>query len=157
LENGILYVNRESIPKLWPNSISAGWKDTTTTVDEKLCILGQRNETTPFVLSDILDFHAMIGKKAIEQRVRKLNSYLKEQIQLKLPQATFVSPVAAEMSAGIVILNIPGKQPQDIYQKLYESYGIACAATGGVRLSPHIYNTLEDMDRIVAALATLAA
>ena len=156
LENGILYVNRESIPKLWPNVISAGWKDTTTSVDEKLCILGQRNETTPFVLPDILDFHNLIGKKAIEQRVRKLSSYLKEQIQAKLPQATFVSPVSPEMSAGIVILNFPGKQPQDIYQKLYDTHGIACAATGGVRLSPHIYNTLEDMDRIVAALTTLA-
>jgi isopenicillin-N epimerase len=157
LENGILYVNRENIPKLWPNVISAGSKDTATTVDEKLCILGQRNETTPFVLADILDFHNMIGKKAIEQRVRKLNSYLKEQIQSRLPQATFISPLAADMSAGIVIINFAGKQPQDIYQKLYESHGIACAATGGIRLSPHIYNTLEEMDHIVVALASLAA
>lgn len=157
LENGILYVSKEHVEHLWPHVISAGWKDSSTTVDEKLCVLGQRNETTPFVLPETLEFHQSIGKKIIEQRVRKLNTYLKEQVQAKLPQTTFVSPLSPDMSGGIVSVNFPGKQPQELYQKLYEVHGIACSATGGVRLSPHIYNTLEDMDKIVAALASLTA
>ena len=156
-ENGILYVKQEHLPRLWPTVISAGWKDSGATVDEKLCVLGQRNETTPFALAETLEYHNTLGKKNIEMRVRKLNEYLKEQIQAKIPSATFVSPVASNLSGGIVIINLSGKPAPDIFQKLYASHGIACAATGGVRLSPHIYNTLEDMDRLVAALVSLAA
>ncbi len=155
-ENGILYVSKEHVARLWPNVISAGWKETGVTVDEKLCVLGQRNESTPYALPETLEFHQTIGKKNIEDRVRKLCAYLKEQIQAKIPQATFVSPLAPAMSGGIVSVSFPGKQSSEIYQKLYDVHGIACSATGGVRLSPHIYNTINDMDKITAALITLA-
>lgn len=156
-ENGMLYVSREHIERLWPSVISAGWKDSSITVDEKLCVLGQRNETTPFALLETLEFHQSIGRKNIEERVRQLNGYLKEQIQAKLPQATFVTPLSPQMSGGITSMVIPGKSSQEIYQKLYEKHGIACSAAGGIRLSPHIYNTLGDMNKIVDALVSLAA
>lgn len=156
LENGILYVKKESMERLWPNIISAGWKETSLTVDEKLCVLGQRNDTTPAALPETVDFHLSIGKRNIEDRVRKLNSYLKDQLQVKFPQAVFVSPLSPTMSAGIVVVNIPGKQSPELFQKLYDAHGIACASTSGVRLSPHIYNTMEDMNKVVSALGQLA-
>ncbi len=157
LENGILYVKKEHLEKLWPNVISAGWKEMGSTVDEKLCVLGQRNETSPFALPETIDFHLTMGKKNIEDRVRKLNARLKEQIQAKIPQAVFVSPLSSEMTAGITIINLPGKTPLEINQKLYDTYGIACAPSGGVRMSPHIYNTMADVDKVVEALTTLSA
>jgi isopenicillin-N epimerase len=156
LENGILYMKKEHLERLWPNVISAGWKETGTTVDEKLCVLGQRNETSPFALPETIDFHLTMGKKNIEERVRKLNARLKEQIQSRIPQAVFVSPLLSEMTAGITIINLPGKTPQELNQKLYDTYGIACAPSGGVRMSPHIYNTMGDIDRVVEAIASLA-
>ena len=156
-ENGLVYISKDQLDKIWPTVISAGWKDTSTTVDEKLCVLGQRNETTPFALPEAIDFQLAIGKKVIEERVRKLSAYLKDQIRAKIPQAIFVSPLAPELSAGIVSINIPGKSTQEIYQKLYDVHGIACAASGGVRLSAHIYNTLGDLDKLVSALGSLAA
>ncbi len=156
-ENGILFARRENITLLWPTVISAGWKETSTTVDEKLCVLGQRNETTPFALPETLEFHLSIGKKNIEDRVRNLSAYLKEKIQAKIPQATFITPLTPALSAGIVVISLPGKQPQEVFQKLYDGYGIACAASGGVRFSPHIYNTRQDLDKVVEALAIIAA
>ena len=155
-ENGIIYVRKENVERLWPMVISAGWKESGTSVDERLCVLGQRNETTPFALPETLEFQLTLGKKNIENRVRTLTAALKEKISTKIPQATFVTPLTPNMSGGIVTLNLPGKQPQDVFQKLYEVHGIACSSSGGVRLSPHIYNTMEDMDKIVAALASLA-
>ena len=156
-ENGIIYVSKERLEQLWPNVISAGWKEGSATADEKFCVLGQRNETTPFALLETLEFHQSIGEKNIENRVKKLTSYLKEQVQSKVPQVTINTPLSPALSGGIVSLSFGGKPTQEIYQKLYERHGIACSTTGGIRLSPHIYNTLEDMDRITAALAVLAA
>lgn len=156
LENGILYVKKDVMESIWPSIVGAGWTEEYQSTDEKFCVLGQRNNATTASLIDIIEFHQTIGKKNVENRVRELNAYLKKQISKKLPQATFVTPQSSDLSGGIVIFKLPGKEPAEVYQKLYENYGIAGAPTGGIRLSPNIHNTLKDMDRIVEALVVLA-
>lgn len=153
LENGILYVNKEKIGKVWPMVIGAGWKDTGLTADEKFSVVGQRNDATVSSLLQIIPFHKQIGKKNIEMRVRELAQALKDKIQAKVPGARFVSPMDSKLSAGIVIIEIPGKVSAEVYQKLYTNYGIACAPSGGVRFSPHVYNSMADLDAVANALA----
>jgi len=155
LENGILYIKKESASQLWPNIISAGWKEGGPTVDEKYCMLGQRNETTVAGLAETINFHQTIGKSEIEKRVAELNTYLKTQIKLKLPAVTFVTPMSPAFSGGVTVIQIPGKKPAELSQKLYELHGIAAAPTGGIRMSPHIYNTMADIDKVVKALGEL--
>src|SRR4030095_966599 len=157
LENGILYMKQEHLDKIWPNVIGGGWHDGTSTVDEKICVLGQRNEASPVAIPSIIEFHHSIGKSNISKRVVQLNTYLKDQIRKKIPKAEFITPLSPEMSAGIVIVNLPRKDPATVYQDLYAKYGIAAANVGGIRLSPHVYNTLEDIDRIGDALKALSA
>jgi selenocysteine lyase/cysteine desulfurase len=155
LENGILYVNKEKIGKVWPMVIGAGWKDTGLTADEKFSVVGQRNDATVSSLLQIIPFHKQIGKKNIEGRVRELAQALKDKIQAKVPNAKFVSPIDPKVSAGIVIIELPGKVSADVYQRLYTNHGIACAPSGGIRFSPHIYNSMEDLDAVANALAQI--
>ena len=157
LENGILYVNKEKVDRLWPTLVGAGWKADKNTADEKFATLGQRNETTTVALADILEFHSSIGRKNIEQRVMQLTAYLRDRIQSKITGVKLLSPASKDLSAGIVIVELPGKDSKEIHQKLYIKHGIASAPAGGIRFSPHIYNTLADMDKIEAALTTLAS
>jgi selenocysteine lyase/cysteine desulfurase len=155
-ENGIIYVNKDYFNKIWPNIIGAGWKESTT-VDGNLCVLGQRNEPSPAALPESLAFHQTIGADRIQKRIVQLNSYLKKKIQEVIPKATFVTPLAPELSAGIVIINLPNKEFHEVSDKLYHSFGVAAAPTAGIRLSPHIYNTLKDIDYVVKSLATIAS
>jgi len=154
-ENGVLYIHKDYFTRIWPNIIGGGWHEANT-VDENLCVLGQRNETSPAALPDILNFHQAIGRKNIEQRVVQLNTYLKAQLQKRVPQVQFVTPLAPEFSGGITIITLPGKDPAVVYNTLYTQYGIATAPSGGIRLSPHIYNTLADVDYVVNAIQALA-
>ena len=156
LENGLFYVNQEKIGKVWPMVIGAGWKETGLTADEKFSVVGQRNDATTSSLPHILKFHEQVGKKNIEDRVRLLATVLKEKIQIKLPSAKFISPLDPAFSGGIVIIELPGKASTEVYQKLYHDHGIACAPSGGIRFSPHIYNTMADIDRVVTALSSIA-
>ena len=156
LENGILYISKGNNDRIWPNIISAGWKDGSLSVDEKYCVLGQRNDSTIAGLPETLEFNRGIGKKNIEDRVMQLTAYLKEQIQKKLPQAVFITPLSPALSAGVVVINFPEKKSTEVFQKLYESHGIACASTIGIRMSPHIYNSMGDIDKVVQALSILA-
>jgi len=155
LENGILYIRKDRFNAVLPGVYGAGWKSESTTVDEKFCVLGQRNETTASAIKGILDFQNTIGKPQIEARVKALNSYLKKQIAKQIPSAEFITPLSEEFSAGVTIVSLPGQEGATLYDLLYKKYGIACAPTGGLRLSPHVYNTKADMDKIVSALAAV--
>ena len=154
-ENGVLYIHKDYFTRIWPNIIGGGWHEANT-VDENLCVLGQRNEASPAALPDILTFHQAIGRNNIEQRVVQLNAYLKEQLQKQVPQVQFVTPLAPAFSGGITIITLPGKDAAAVYNTLYTKYGIAAAPSGGIRLSPHIYNTLADVDYVVNAIQALA-
>ncbi|PHN08658.1 aminotransferase class V-fold PLP-dependent enzyme [Flavilitoribacter nigricans] len=156
MENGVLYVREERMDQIWPNIIAAGWSEDHQTLDEKVCVLGQRNTPSTPAIADILSFHQTIGKANIEKRVRELNTYLKGQLREKLPQTEFVTPLAPELSGGVTIISLPGQDSRELFSQLYEQYGIAAAPTGGVRLCPHIYCTLEDVDKVVQALVELS-
>lgn len=154
-ENGVLYVHKEYFTRVWPNVIGGGWHESKT-VDANLCVLGQRNESSPAALPDMIAFHTTIGRKNIEQRVVQLNNYLKAQLQKHVPKATLVTPLAPAFSGGVTIFTVAGKAATEVFEKLYTTYGVAGAPSGGVRLSPHIYNTMADIDYTVNAIKEIA-
>ena len=153
-ETGILYVNKSKLSSLWPSIVSVGWDESNETTDERLCILGQRNDPNIPGVAESLMFQMAIGLSDIEKRIRQLNAYLKESIQEEMPNISFVTPLNSDLSGGITIINWPEDTRIKVFGGLYTDHGIASAPTGGLRFSPNIYNTLEDMDRIVEALKT---
>ncbi|NJN41524.1 MAG: aminotransferase class V-fold PLP-dependent enzyme [Flammeovirgaceae bacterium] len=155
MENGILYARSEHHDKIWPGIVGGGWRAGGKTLDERICVLGQRNDPTTAGIPSMVDFHNLIGKKNIEDRVVSLNTALKKGLTTKIPSIKFVTPIDSSMSGGIVISNIPGKDAKELVPSLYKNAGIACAASGGIRLSPHVYNTMSDIEKVVDALAGL--
>jgi selenocysteine lyase/cysteine desulfurase len=60
----------------------------------------------------------------------------------------------AEPSASIVSLRV---QDAEAAEAALAMMGVRCAARGGnIRLSPHVYNTVDDIDRAVAALSCIS-
>ena len=61
------------------------------------------------------------------------------------------------MSAGVVVFEIPGKDHDAIFQGVYETHRLACAGMHGdfvgIRLSPHIYNTIDQVELAMEAVA----
>jgi selenocysteine lyase/cysteine desulfurase len=57
-------------------------------------------------------------------------------------------------TSSIVCLSVPDAEAAEA---ALTRAGVRCAARGGnLRLSPHVYNTLDEIDRAVAAIASLA-
>ena len=65
MENGVLYVRKEHLDRLWPNIIAAGWKEGSQSLDEKVCALGQRNTPSTPAIIDILDFPNSAGSPMV--------------------------------------------------------------------------------------------
>lgn len=152
-ENGVLYVRKEVLARLWPQIISAGWAEANRNADPWLGILGQRNEATPAAIPEAIDFHLAIGKKNVEERVRQLNHQLRSKLQAAIPGVKFISP--EPLTANITMFNVPNKTSKQLYDELYARYGVASAPMAGLRLSPNIYNTLADIDKVVDAVARI--
>ncbi|MDA1372662.1 MAG: aminotransferase class V-fold PLP-dependent enzyme [Proteobacteria bacterium] len=155
-EVGLLYVKEQNIDRIWPNIIAPGWGSgvaTTLTGARKFESLGQRDDAALAAVGVAAIQHRKIGHKRIEARVTQLAQHLKEGIaELGLE---LVTPMDTELSFGVCIARAENGQGGNISNRLYTEHGIAGAATGGVRLCPTIYNSLEHVDRAIAGMKAL--
>ena len=76
--------------------------------------------------------------------------------ELKASGFELVTPLDAGLSGGVCIVRVARERRLEVFNRLYTEHGIAGAPTGGLRLCPHIYNTLDQVDRAVEAVAELS-
>jgi cysteine desulfurase/selenocysteine lyase len=97
-----------------------------------------------------------LGPDTIETRIRSVTDHLLA--GLKALRVSIVTPEAAISRSGIVVLGFPGMPAKDIELKEYlldRKILVAVRYTsnvGGVRVSCHFYNTLQDVDRLLNAV-----
>jgi selenocysteine lyase/cysteine desulfurase len=153
-EAGALYIRQERITEIWPSVVGVGWGakvETAARGARKFETLGQRDDAAVSAMGTTVDFHNLIGRDRVEARIRELAAALKEGVS-KIPGAGLRTSAKPVLSAGVCVVGFEGKDPRKIYEALYAKHGVAGAATGGLRLCPHIYNTPEEIDRTVSAL-----
>ena len=157
-EVGLLYVNQASIEKLWPSVVAPGWGDsakTTLTGARKFESLGQRDDAALAGLGLCAEIHDRIGPARIQARISELAQRLKT--GLSEAGLQLLTPMDSSLSHGVCILRVPDGQGGNLSNRLYNEYGIAAAATGGLRLCPTIYNTEQHIDRAIAGVRALMA
>jgi len=159
---GLLYVRRERIAPLWPSIVSVGWNQDAMTAkiaSKKFETLGQRDDAGLAAVGTAIDFHRMIGFANVEARTLELAAALKQGLS-KINRVKLVTPMDPTQSGGVVISQIADldrAKMSALVKDLYDKYGIAAAATGGLRLSPHVYNTMADVDLAIRGVKELVA
>lgn len=157
-EVGLLYVRAQRTADIWPLAVGNGWgsgAETSARGARKFETLGQRNDAAFAGLAAALDFHERIGPARVEARVEALATRMKE--GLAGLGATLLTSTRPELSGGVVVARFEGVNAGSITGRLYSEHGIAGAPTGGLRFCPHVYNTLADVDRALAAVGQLIA
>lgn len=159
LEAGILYVRTDRIPQTWPSIVTAGWSDSLKGA-RKLEVYGQRDDPRIVALESAMDFQSLIGVEKAEARVRLLAGMLKRHFA-EIPGVQLKTNMEPELSGGVVKIKFANRDTKSAYDALYDRYRIAAAPTlygdaEGVRFSPHIYNSLEDLSRAATAVRELA-
>ena len=159
-EAGLLYVRKERIAHIWPGIVSAGWsKDAlnSTVASKKFEVLGQRDDACLSSVGTAADFHAILGPENVETRTTELATALKEGLA-KINRVKLVTPMDPKLSGGVVVVQVPDLDRQKtsaLLNDLYEKYGVAGAATGGVRLAPHVYNTMDGIALAIRGMREL--
>ncbi len=154
-EVGVLYVRKDSQDAVWPSIVSAGWRDEVEGSARKYEVLGQRDDAALTATGRGVDFHEKIGPDRVEARMRQVATAIKEGLS-NLSGVELRTSLEPSLSAGVVIFKPGDLDPRKVFAKLYETYHVAGAGMGpNVRLSPHVYNTLDEADRAVAAVAEM--
>ena len=155
-EIGILYLRSERQDAMWPGVVGVGWgtaAKSTATGARKFETLGQRNDAATAGLAAALDFHEHIGPARVEARVRELAGRLHD--GLLANGFELVTPRPPELRHGVIIAKAEAIVGQRWHQRLYVGHNVIGSPTGGLRLSPNLYNTLADVDRAVKALVAV--
>ena len=153
-ESGVLYVNARAQKTIWPVIYSAypGAVGISKTFES----FGQRDEATMIAFREALEFQTKVGREAIEKRSRGLANQLIAGLS-KLPEVKVWTSPNPQLNAAVVSF-LPGSlNPPRLGQALYEKDKIGTAGRGqdrgGLRASPHFYNSPAEVDRLVSAVA----
>ncbi|MGC9318151.1 MAG: aminotransferase class V-fold PLP-dependent enzyme, partial [Armatimonadota bacterium] len=94
-----------------------------------------------------------VGPEEVERRVLMLTDRLIHGLQRL--GCEMASPLAPLQRSGIVCARVPGASSDDVVERLAEERIYAASRVGAVRLAPHFYNTEDEIDRTLAAIAEI--
>ena len=152
-EKGLLFANRAVHDRLHPSIVGlyGGQVGLSRTFEAN----GQRDDASIAAVVEGLKFQASIGRATIERRSRQLAAALMDGVK-KLPGVKLWTHPDPSRSAAIVIFQPGAADVRRLGPALVQERIIATTRTGaqnpGLRLSPHFYNTMEDIDRTVDVL-----
>lgn len=126
---------------------------------------GTLNFAAALTLPTALDLHESITAAAKEARLRHLRNYWVERAR-KLPGIEILTPDDARMHAGITSFRLVGMGSKDdnnaIVGTLRDQHRVLTVRRAGVakgqciRVSPALYTTETELDRLVAALSAVS-
>lgn len=158
LGTGLLYMKKKHIPKIWPL-----YGDTGVAEDDirKFEQIGTRPSGIPLTIANAIRFHQMIGSKRKEARLRYLRNYWIDRVK-DLPKVKINSPFEEARSCAIGNVAVEGLTPKALEQHFYDHFRIYTVAIDqksvkGVRVTPHLYTTLKDLDKFVEAIEAVGA
>jgi isopenicillin-N epimerase len=152
-ECGVLFVNREVHDKIWPSVI--GVYPGAVGISQKLEGMGQRDDARLVAFAESIRFREAIGRKVIDERLRQLSQFLITELK-KMDGVQVYTDPAPGRSANIVIFRPGTLDPRRFAAALGEKDGVVATLRAGqdrpgLRVSPHIYTTMDEMQRLVAA------
>lgn len=154
---GVLYIKKDHINKIWP--LFGDTSQDVASIDKF-----ERTGTLPLsshrTIANAIKFHNSIGSERKEQRLRYLKDYWVNQVK-DIPGVTFNTPLEKERSCAISNIAMEGYEPDDLAKALMDEYRIFTVAINnevikGVRVTPHLYTTLDDLDTMVRAIKELS-
>jgi selenocysteine lyase/cysteine desulfurase len=154
---GLLYVKKEKIKDIWCLFGETGYPDDDI---RKLNHTGTHPAHTILTIPACIEFYQMIGAKRKENRLRFIQQYWTQKVR-NIPNVVLNTPEQNERTCGIANVGIKHIKPADLAKTLLEKYKIWTVAIDhpevqGVRITPNVFTTTQELDKLVDALIQLS-
>lgn len=154
LGSGFLWMREEFIPKIWPLM-----GDTTQPMNNirRFEHVGTRPIQTLQCIPESINFQHKIGSTLKEKRLRYMMQYWTTKVANQ-KRININTPWEDPKRCGAIAnVSIDGYAPGILADILFSQYKIFTVAIDhpaikGVRITPHLSNTIEDLDALVSAL-----
>jgi selenocysteine lyase/cysteine desulfurase len=154
---GMLYVQKEKIKNLYPLFPTA---EPLSADIRKFELQGTRSFPAEMAIAQAIDFHNLIGTQRKQARLHYLKNYWVEKC-LAIPRFKIHTSLQPAYACALSNFSIEGIKPDDIANRLYNDFRIHTVAIvweniSGVRVTPHVYTTLAELDKLVKAIGIIA-
>ena len=155
---GMLWIKKENISKIWPLVCN----DQPNSADiRKFETLGTRSFPIEQGIGEAINFHTAIGSKRKEERIRYLKNYWASKV-VSIPKVKIHTSFKPEFACGICGVSVDGMTPGELDSALFSKYkihtvGIVWENVSCVRITPHVYTRLQDLDKLVYAIGAIAS
>jgi len=158
LGSGFLFVGRERIDSLWP--LMAAPESMSKDI-RKFEEIGTHSAAHRLAIAEALTLHELIGPRRKQERMR----YLRDRWARRLEQDRWVRfsvKLDAENSCGVTTFAIEGVSATALHAYLWDKCKIWTTAIDhadvkGLRITPHVYTTLEEIDIFCEAVEGVLA
>ena len=155
--SGMMWIKKEKIEKIWPLLCN----DNPHSSDiRKFETIGTRSFPIEQGIGEAVNFHNAIGSKRKEERIRFLKNYWAEKVK-DVPRVKLHTSLKSKYSCAICGVSIDGMDPVEFDAQLFNKYkihtvGIKWENVSCVRVTPHVYTRLDDLDKLVNAITEVA-
>ena len=155
---GMLYVRRNKIVDLWP--MQAAWTSDCKKDDiRKFEEIGTHPCPNKIAIGDALTFQQGIGSKNKEARLIYLRDRWAKRL-LKNDRIRLHTSLKPGKSCAIATVEIKGIDTSAVAKELWDKYRIFVVAINhdeftGCRVTPHVYTTIEEIDRFSDAMENI--
>src|SRR3984957_9708042 len=155
---GMMWVKADKIEKIWPLTCNS----TPHSADiRKFETLGTRSFPIEQGIGEAINFHEGIGSRRKQERIGYLKNYWASRAQ-QLPKVKLHTSLNLAYSCAICGVSIDGMTPNQVASALFDRYkihtvGIVWENISCVRVTPHVYTPIPDLDKLVGAIGEIAA
>lgn len=157
---GVFYIRREHLNLLRPLGI--GWNSVKNEHDFNRIVLdlkptaeryegGSQNVAGLIALGASLELLAQFPAEALAARVLEITDMATRRLE-ELGAVILSDRGHEENKSGIVLFELPGRDPQAVRRACLEKGVILSCRAGRLRISPHAYNDQSDVDRLIKAI-----
>ena len=156
LGTGLLYVRKENLEWIDPTIVSGGWDIRPDA--RKFMSRSSVNTPSWASLCAAMEFQNAIGAEKIERRVRALASRLRDGLGA-IPNVKMITSNDPRMSGALTTFSMAYENTK-VLAALNEHFDLYPRTIGhdlnAVRVSTHIYNTMEEVEMMIEAIAHIA-
>jgi selenocysteine lyase/cysteine desulfurase len=155
---GFLWMRKEHIPTIWPLFAEEGVLENNIA---RLNHTGTHPVHTDLTIADALTYYENIGTERKENRLRFLQQYWTSKVR-NLNHVIVNTPEDPARYCAIANAGIKGMAPAKLAEILFEKYKIYTVAIDnngvqGCRITPNIFTTTEELDKLVQAFTEIKA
>ncbi len=152
--SGMLYVKKEKIKNIYP--LFATGENPLKDDIRKFENQGTRPFFIEQAIGKAIEFYEMIGGERKEKRLHYLKNYWMEKVK-DLPKVKLGTSMKPGFGCAIGLINIEGRKPAELDSFLLDKYkihtvGIEWENIKGVRITPNVYTTAKNLDRLVEGI-----